>query len=225
MTDRIRLVLADDQAIVRGGYRLICQAAPEIEIVGEASDGHEAIALVDQLQPDVVVMDVRMPGMDGLTATERIVAKYGDASPRVVVLTTFENDEYVYGALRAGATSFLLKDTTPEEVIRAIQLASIGEVALSPSIIKRLLNRHVKASMFESSDEVLAMLTEREVEVFQYVAKGLSNTEIAGRLFIAERTVKGHVSAIFAKLSLTSRAQAVVYAYEHGLVQRWSSDT
>ncbi len=218
MAERIRLLLADDQAIVRSGCRLICQAAPEIDIVGEAANGREARELARTLGPDVIAMDVRMPDLDGISATEGILSDFGSDGPRIVILTTFDLDEYVYGALRAGATSFLLKDAPPEDVIRAIRLAANGEAMFAPSVTTKLIRRHVQPVAKRRGQVSDFGLTARENEVVRLIALAKSNAEIGQELCIAERTVKAHMSAILAKLQLRDRVQVVVFAYEQGLL-------
>jgi DNA-binding NarL/FixJ family response regulator len=215
----LRVLIADDQALVRAGFRMILDAAEGIEVVGEASDGEEATAAVRRLQPDVVLMDVRMPTMDGLEATRRIVAGNANA-PRVVMLTTFDIDEYVYSALRAGASGFLLKDVSPEQLVAAVRLVAAGDALLAPSIVRRLVERFATPAARPAStrDANLADLTAREREVLVLIARGLSNAELAEHLTLSEATVKTHVARILAKLGLRDRVQAVVLAYESGLV-------
>jgi DNA-binding NarL/FixJ family response regulator len=192
-------------------------------VVGEAADGDGAVRLVERHRPDVVLMDIRMPGVDGLTATRRIVAAATDPAraPRIIALTTFDLDEYVYAALQAGATGFLLKDVTPEQLVAAVRTASTGDALLAPSITRRLVERYARPALAEGSPvdgAALARLTAREREVFGLVARGMSNAEIAAALVVSEATVKTHVAGILAKLELRNRAQAVVFAYESGLV-------
>ena len=215
----IRVVLADDQALVRGGFRMILDAKDGIEVVGEAQDGREAAALVDRLAPDVVLMDVRMPEVDGLEATRQIVASGSPA--RIIVLTTYDADEYVFAALRAGASGFMLKDVRPAELVEAIHVVAGGDALLAPSVTRRLLDRF--ADTLPGPDAApppdLDELTEREVEVLRLVALALSNAEIAKRLVLTEATVKTHVSSVLRKLGLRDRVQAVVLAYDVGLVR------
>ncbi len=214
----IRVVLADDQALVRGGFRMILDAEPDLEVVAEASDGAEASTLVERLEPDVVLMDVRMPELDGIEATRRIVAS-GSAA-RVVVLTTYDADEYVFAALRAGASGFLLKDVRPPELVNAVRIVARGDALLAPTVTRRLLDR--LADNFHDGDTPavnLDELTERELEVLRLVALGLSNAEIATRLVVTEATVKTHVSSVLRKLRLRDRVQAVVLAYDLRLVR------
>jgi DNA-binding NarL/FixJ family response regulator len=212
----IRVLIADDQALMRTGFQMILDVQPDIEVVGQAIDGTDAIRHYERLTPDVVVMDVRMPSMDGIDATRRLTAL--DPPARVLILTTFDLDEYVYEALRAGASGFLLKDRPPEELVAAVRVIAAGEALLAPSVTRRLIEEFAKRAPTASRDE-LAELTDREREVLVLMARGLSNREIAGSLFVAETTVKTHVGRILGKLRLRDRAQAVVLAYESGLVQ------
>jgi DNA-binding NarL/FixJ family response regulator len=215
----IRTVLADDQALVRGGFRMILDAREDIEVVGEAGDGFEAVALVERLRPDVVLMDVRMPNLDGLEATRRIVAS---GSPtRVVILTTYDVDDFVYAALRAGASGFMLKDVRPAELVEAIRVVARGDALLAPSVTRRLLDRFADTlpAPGAAARPDLGELTERAVEVLRLVALALSNAEIAERLVVTEATVKTHVSSVLRKLGLRDRVQAVVLAYDVGLVR------
>jgi DNA-binding NarL/FixJ family response regulator len=211
----IRVLLADDQALVRAGFRMILKSEPGIEIAGEASDGADAVALARGLAPDVVLMDVRMPVMDGIEATRRIVD--GDAAPRVLVLTTFDLDEYVYEALRAGASGFLLKDAPEEQLVAGIRIVSDGGSLFAPAVTRRLVERF--AERRPAPTAALGELTSRELEVLRLVARGLSNAEIAGSLVVSEHTVKTHVAHILRKLDLRDRVQAVVLAYESGVVR------
>jgi DNA-binding NarL/FixJ family response regulator len=219
----IRVVLADDQALVRSGFRMILDARDDIEVVGEAGDGGEAVAVVERMQPDVVLMDVRMPDVDGLEATRRIVAS-GSAA-RVVVLTTYDIDDSVFAALRAGASGFMLKDVRPAELVDAIRVVARGDALLAPSVTRRLLDRFADLlpGPGATSAADLAELTQREVEVLRLVALALSNAEIAERLVLTEATVKTHVSSVLRKLGLRDRVQAVVLAYDAGLVRPRSS--
>ena len=213
-----RVVIADDQALVRIGFRMILTARG-IEVVGEAADGAEAVEAVRRLRPDVVLMDIRMPAMDGLEATRRILAETPDC--RVLMLTTFDLDRYVYAALAAGASGFLLKDVTPEHLANAVRLVNTGDALLAPSITRRLVERFAVSEHVQSQPAIhrdLAVLTPRELEVLTLMGHGLSNAELATELTLSEATVKTHVARIFAKLSLRDRAQAVVLAYETGLV-------
>lgn len=218
MTAPLRIVIADDQELVRAGFRMILNAEADLEVVGEACNGEDAIAAWRRLRPDIILMDVRMPVLDGLEATRRILAQ-GNGS-RIVMLTTFDLDEYVYTALQAGASGFLLKDVSPERLIAAIRLIASGEALLAPSITRRLVERFAApASAPVTSHQALTTLTPREAEVLKLMARGLSNAEIAGTLFLSEATVKTHVARILPKLGLRDRVQAVVFAYESGLVQ------
>jgi DNA-binding NarL/FixJ family response regulator len=214
----IRVLLADDQALVRSGFQMILSAQPEIEVVGEAEDGRQAIDLTKRLLPDVILMDVRMPTMDGLEATRRLVS-IGTAA-RILILTTFDLDEYVYEAIRAGASGFLLKDVRPPQLVEAIRVVAAGDALLAPAVTKRLLERFAE-TLHEPEDRepALATLTKRELDVLKLVAGGLSNAEIAERLFLSETTVKTHVSSLLRKLGLRDRVQAVVLAYEAGLAR------
>jgi len=213
----VRVVVADDQALVRSGFRMILDSRTDIDVVGEAADGSEAVALVAQVAPDVVLMDVRMPGMDGLEATRRIVAAGGPT--RVIVLTTYDVDDAVYAALRAGASGFLLKDARPTDLVEAVRVVARGDALLAPSVTRRLLDRFATAAPPSTSSAQLAGLTPREVEILRLVAQALSNAEIADRLVLSEATVKTHVSAMLRKLGLRDRVQAVVLAYDTGLVR------
>jgi DNA-binding NarL/FixJ family response regulator len=214
----IRVVVADDQALVRGGFRLILDAQPDIEVVGEAADGVEALERARALQPDVVLMDIRMPALDGLEATRRLLAD--TEPPRVLMLTTFDLDEYVYDALRAGASGFLLKDVRPEQLADAVRVVAAGDTLLAPTITRRLVEQHLRRPRPGSGiATALKSLTDRELDVLRLVARGQSNQQIADTLFLGESTVKTHLTHLFAKLDLRDRAQAVVLAYETGLVQ------
>jgi DNA-binding NarL/FixJ family response regulator len=218
----IRILLVDDQALVRAGFRMILDAEPEMEVVGEASDGREAVEQVRELRPDVVLMDIRMPELDGLEAARRILSGTSeDGAPKILMLTTFDLDEYVYEALRAGASGFLLKDTPPEQLVSAIHVIAEGEALLSPSITRRVISEFVKGNGPKPQAQFprLQDLTARELEVMKAIARGLSNAEIAKELFVSETTVKTHVARILMKLGLRDRVQAVVLAYEAGVVQ------
>jgi DNA-binding NarL/FixJ family response regulator len=218
----VRVVIADDQALVRGGFRMILDAKEDMEVVGEAGDGTEAVGLVERLRPDVALVDVRMPGVDGIEATRRIVGSGSGA--RIIILTTYDADEYVFAALRAGASGFLLKDVRPPDLVDAIRIVARGEALLAPSVTRRLLDRFAGALPdAEAAAPAMDDLTEREREVLRFVALALSNAEIAARLHLTEATVKTHVSSILRKLELRDRVQAVVYAYDVGLVRPRSS--
>ncbi|MEU8139220.1 response regulator transcription factor [Streptodolium elevatio] len=215
----IRLLIVDDQELIRTGLRLFLQTQDAFAVVGEAANGEQAIALARELQPDVVLMDIRMPHVDGIEATRRLHAAGITPSPRVLVLTTFDLDEYVFGALRAGASGFLLKDASRAHLVEAIHVVHDGEALLSPSITRRLIeNFATRAEPRPADTALVADLTPRERETLLLVARGLSNTEIAARLVVTEATVKSHVGSMFAKLGLRDRAQAVVFAYEHALI-------
>jgi len=212
----IRVLVADDQALMRTGFRMILDAQDDLEVVGEAIDGADAVRQFERLEPEVVVMDVRMPTMDGIEATRRLTQREPPA--RVLILTTFDLDEYVYEALRAGASGFLLKDRPPEELVAAVRVVASGDALLAPSVTRRLIEEFAKRAPKVSRDD-LAELTDREREVLVLIARGLSNAEIAKALFVAETTVKTHVGHVLTKLGLRDRAQAVVVAYESGVVQ------
>ena len=215
----IRVLLADDQALIRAGFRVLVEAAGDIEVAGEAVNGEQAVALARTERVDVVLMDIRMPGVDGLEATRLIAADDDLAGVKVIILTTFESDEYVYQALRSGASGFLVKDTEPEDLIRAIRVVARGDALLSPSVTRRLITDLAsKPHRPPARDPRLSRLTEREREVLSLVAEGLSNEEIARRLFLSPLTTKTHVSRILTKLEARDRAQLVVLAYESGLV-------
>ncbi len=218
----IRVVVADDQGMVRSGFSILLNAQPDIEVVGEAVNGQEAVTRAAELCPDVILMDVRMPVMDGLQATRQIAAAAGDgqSAPRVLVLTTFDLDDYVYEALRAGASGFLLKDASAGELAEAVRVVASGDALLAPGVTRRLIAEFARlGAPRAASRKNLEDLTERETEVLALVARGLSNAEIAAHLVVAEQTVKTHVSRILMKLALRDRAQAVVFAYESGLVR------
>jgi len=218
----IKVVIADDQALVRGGFRMILDAREDIDVAGEAADGVEAIALVAEHEPDVVLMDVRMPNVDGIEATLQIVASGSTA--RIIILTTHDVDEYVFAALRAGASGFLLKDVRPPDLVEAIRVVARGDALLAASVTRRLLDRFAAQLPDDAAKPAdLDELTERELEVLRLVALALSNAEIAARLVLTEATVKTHVSSVLRKLDLRDRVQAVVYAYDVGLVRPRSS--
>jgi DNA-binding NarL/FixJ family response regulator len=214
----IRVVIADDQALVRAGFRAILEAEADIEVVGEAADGASAVAQTRGERPDIVLMDIRMPGLDGIEATRLIAADERLAGVRVVILTTFETDEYVFDALRAGASGFLVKDTHPVDLLRAIHVVADGEALLSPSVTRRVISDVVARSTRTTPRPVLDDLTPREREILQLVASGLSNDEIADRLVISPATSKTHVSRVMGKLGARDRAQLVILGYESGLV-------
>ncbi len=213
----IRVLLADDQALVRGGFRMILEARDDFEVVGEAANGAEAVELAQRAQPDVILMDVRMPVLDGVEATRRLVASGSPA--RVLILTTFDLDEYVHAAIRAGASGFLLKDVEPEELVAAVRVVADGEALLAPSVTRRLLERFADTLPPEAPSPDLDALTSRELETLRLLAGGLSNAEIADQLVVTEATVKTHVSSVLRKLGVRDRVQAVVAAYDAGLVR------
>ena len=220
----VRVVLVDDQELVRTGFRMVLDAQPDIDVVGEAPDGIRAVELLRAITTDVVLMDVRMPRLDGIGATRRICADH--ANVKVIILTTFDLDEYAFAALRAGASGFMLKDAGPAQLVAAIRAVRSGDAVVAPSTTRRLLDRFVPhlPDADRVPDEGLALLTAREREVLLLVARGHPNTEIATRLFVTEATVKTHVGRILTKLHLRDRVQAVVYAYETGLVRRGQGD-
>jgi DNA-binding NarL/FixJ family response regulator len=215
----IRVVLADDQALVRAGFSALLAAEPDIDVVGEANDGTEAVTQVTRLEPDVVLMDIRMPGLDGLEATKQIVANPALAGVRVVILTTFDLDEYVFEALRIGASGFLVKDTEPVELIRGVRAVAAGDALLSPGVTRRLIAEFATRAKDPGHLPDLGHLTEREREVVGLVGQGLTNDEIAEKLFVSPATAKTHVSRAMIKLNARDRAQLVVFAYEAGLVR------
>jgi DNA-binding NarL/FixJ family response regulator len=214
----LKILLADDDAMVRAGLRAILNSEDDLTVIGEAADGAEAVTLASELQPDVVIMDIRMPNLDGLAATSKIV-EIGDAAPRVLVLTTFELDEYVFEALRAGASGFLLKRASPEDLVEAVRVVASGESLLFPPVMRLLVANY--AATDKQTDRLIAnveLLTEREREVLRLVARGKSNREIADELFVGHETVKSHVGSVLMKLEVQGRTQAVIAAYESGFV-------
>ena len=213
----IRVVIADDERLVRTGFRLILGSEPDLKVVGEATNGHEAVAIVRELHPDVVLMDIRMPDLDGIEATRRIVADPGEPGCRVLILTTFDLDEYVFAALRAGASGFVLKDAPADQLVAGVRTVAAGEALLAPSVTRRLIEEFARTAP-RSAPSGFDDLTAREVDVLKLMAKGLSNAEIATRLIIGEATVRTHVTRILRKLDLRDRVQAVVLAHETGLV-------
>jgi DNA-binding NarL/FixJ family response regulator len=214
----IRVLIVDDQALVRAGFRMILQAQPDFQVVGEAGDGQQAIEAVRSLRPDVVLMDIRMPGLDGIEATRRITSSGLPA--RVVILTTYDLDEYVFDALAAGATGFLLKHVPPEELVHGVRVAAAGDALLAPSVTRRLIEEFVKRQApVQPKAGVGESLTEREQEVLRLLARGLSNAEIAAQLHVGEATIKTHVAHLLDKLGLRDRVQAVIHAYEAGLIK------
>ncbi len=218
----IRVLICDDQALVRAGFRAILEAQSDVEVVGEAENGAEAVALAERRVPDVILMDIRMPVLDGVEATRRLAA---DGSPaRILVLTTFDLDEYVHAAIRAGASGFLLKDVTPAKLLEAIRVVAAGDALLAPSVTRRLLEQFATTlPQRDHSSQALAELTTRETEVLRLLAGGMSNAEIAAALVLSEATVKTHISSLLRKLGLRDRVQAVILAYESGLVRLGSA--
>jgi DNA-binding NarL/FixJ family response regulator len=213
----IRVLLVDDQELVRSGFKLILDLADGIEVVGEAADGRQAVALAKELDPHVVLMDVRMPELNGIEATQRL--QHAGVDARVLVLTTFDLDEYVYGALKAGASGFLLKDAPREQLVTAVRTVARGESLLAPAITQRLIERFVTRPAVADASPVLEELSQRELEVLRLMSGGLSNAEIAEQLIVGQATVKTHVAHILRKLAVRDRVQAVVFAYEHGIVE------
>ncbi len=215
-----RVLIVDDQSLVRAGFRMILESEPEIEVVGEAADGLTAVLAARETHPDVILMDVRMPNVDGLEATRRLL-EGKESGPRILILTTFDVDEYVYEALRAGASGFLLKDTPPEQLVEAIRIVAGGDALLSPVVTRRVIAEFVRRPPAAALQPAPGLddLTARELEILRLMARGLSNAEIAAEAFVSETTVKTHVARILMKLRLRDRVQAVVFAYEHGIVQ------
>jgi DNA-binding NarL/FixJ family response regulator len=213
----IRVLVADDQALVRAGFRMIVEDHEDMQVVAEAGDGAEAIGLAHRTLPHVVLMDIRMPNMDGIEATRRLTAQ--DSAPRVVILTTFDLDEYVYNALGAGASGFLLKDLPPAELVSAIRVVAQGDALLAPSVTRRLIEQFVRARPAAKAAQLLDGLSDRELEVLRLVAQGMSNAEIAGTLLLGESTIKTHVGHLLDKLGVRDRVQLAIYAYESGLAQ------
>jgi DNA-binding NarL/FixJ family response regulator len=210
----IRVLVVDDQSMVRAGFRLLLADEPDIEVVAEASNGHEAVSHAARMRPDVILMDIRMPELDGLEATRRILAT--DSGARILILTTFDLDDYVFEALRAGASGFVLKDDPPERLLAAVRTIAAGEALLSPTVTRRVI-RHFVGARHQAAPPGLAELTARELEVFELITRGLSNAEIGRELFISDTTVKTHVTRLLQKLGLRDRAQAIVLAYQSGL--------
>ena len=215
----IRVLIADDQAMVRAGFRMLLEAEPDIEVAGEAEDGAMAVSAVPNLKPDVVLMDIQMPVMDGLEATRQIVAMQDEVITRVLILTTFERDDYIFEALRAGASGFILKNASPEDLIAAIRVVAEGNALLAPSVTRRIIAEFAKQPIRKDYNDEIGHLTDREIQVLRLIARGKTNDEIASELIIGEATVKTHVSNLLTKLSLRDRVQVVVFAYESGIVQ------
>lgn len=215
----IRIVVVDDQELVRSGFQMILESEPDFEVVGHAADGNEAIQVIRLEKPDVVLMDVRMPNLDGVAATETLLAQGRDDDPKIIILTTFDLDEYVYNALKAGASGFLLKDTPPDDLANAVRVVATGDALLAPSITRRLIADFVSGAGTQvEPNPAFETLTERETEVLRLLARGFSNAEIATELIVGETTVKTHVGRVLMKLGVRDRVQAVVAAYESGLV-------
>ena len=214
----VRVVLVDDQALIRTGFKMILETEDDIEVVGEASDGEQAISMTRSVRPDVVLMDVQMPTMDGLEATGRIV-RDANIPSRIVILTTFERDDYVFEALRAGASGFLLKNAPSEELVHAVRVVAAGDALLAPSVTRKVIEGFIRRPAHRSNEVELRRLTERETEILQLLATGKSNSELAAHLLVGEGTVKTHVSSVLTKLGLRDRMQAVIFAYESGLIE------
>jgi DNA-binding NarL/FixJ family response regulator len=215
----IRVLLADDQAVVRAGFRTILAAEPDMEVVGEASDGAQAVRMARQLRPDIVLMDIRMPGVDGISATEALAGDDVEDPVTVLAVTTFDLDEYVFGALRGGASGFLLKDVEPDELVAAVRTVAEGHGLVAPQVTRRLIAEFARTRRPQPEQTLLDQLTEREHETLLWVARGLSNSEIADRLMVGPATIKTHVGNVLAKLQCRDRVQAVVFAYENGIVE------
>jgi DNA-binding NarL/FixJ family response regulator len=213
-----RVLIADDQQLVRAGFRVILELHPDIEVVGEAADGDEAVALATETAPDVVLMDIRMPGLDGIEATRRILTAGRELPPRVLILTTFDLDEYIYDALKAGASGFLLKDEPPHQMVQAVLTVGDGDALLSPIITRRLIEEFSNSRAPKTPSPEMDQLSARELEVLRLMARGMSNREIAEALYVGETTVKTHVARVLSKLGARDRVQAVVTAYESGVV-------
>ena len=218
----ISVLIVDDQAMVRAGFRMLLEAEPDVQVIGEAEDGAVAVTAVRSLKPDVVLMDIQMPVMDGLEATRHIISEQSKVPTRVLILTTFERDEYIFESLRSGASGFILKNAPPEDLVKAIRVVAEGDALLAPSVTRRIIAEFAKKPMTKTYEEEMKRLTEREIEVLRLVARGKTNEEIASELIIGESTVKTHVSNLLTKLDLRDRVQAVVFAYESGLVQSGS---
>ena len=221
----IRILIADDQSLVRTGFRMILDAEPDLDVVGEAVNGREAVDKAKAAKPDVILMDIRMPDLDGIEATRRIVAEGGEEAPKILMLTTFDLNEYVYEALRAGASGFLLKDVPAEQLADGVRVVAAGEALLAPSVTRRLLAEFAQVRPRDAAPPpAFEELTPRELEVFRLIARGLSNAEVAQELIVSETTVKTHVARVLMKLGLRDRIQAVVLAYESGIIQPGAED-
>ena len=214
----IRVLSVDDQALVRAGFRMILETQPDISVIGEAADGHDAVRLAQQWHPDVVLMDIRMPALDGIAATRLLAGPDAPRRTRVVILTTYDLDEYVFDALAAGASGFLLKDVPPEDLVHGVRLVAAGDALLAPSVTRRLIAEFARRHR-PAPDRSIGALTPRELEVLELVARGNSNAEIAQALYLSENTIKTHVTHVLDKLALRDRVQAVIYAYETGIVE------
>jgi DNA-binding NarL/FixJ family response regulator len=214
----VRVVLVDDQALIRTGFKMILETEDDIEVVGEASDGEQAVSMTRSVRPDVVLMDVQMPTMDGLEATGRIV-RDANIPSRIVILTTFERDDYVFEALRAGASGFLLKNAPSEELVHAVRVVAAGDALLAPSVTRKVIEGFIRRPAHRSNEVELRRLTERETEILKLLATGKSNSELAAHLFVGEGTIKTHVSSVLTKLGIRDRMQAVIFAYESGLIE------
>ena len=214
----VRVVLVDDQALIRTGFKMILETEDDIEVVGEASDGEQAISMARSVRPDVVLMDVQMPTMDGLEATGRIV-RDANIPSRIIILTTFERDDYIFEALRAGASGFLLKNAPSDELVHAVRVVAAGDALLAPSVTRKVIEGFIRRPAHGSNEVELRRLTERETEILQLLATGKSNSELAANLFVGEGTIKTHVSSVLTKLGLRDRMQAVIFAYESGLIE------
>jgi DNA-binding NarL/FixJ family response regulator len=217
----IRVILADDQQMVRAGFRMILESERDIEVIGEAEDGAQSVAEAAKLQPDLVLMDIQMPGMNGLEATRQIVKQSG-GKVKVLILTTFERDDYIFEALRAGASGFILKNASPEDLLEAVRVIAEGNALLAPSVTRRIIGEFARSPAQSNLKAELEKLTQREIDVLKLIARGKTNSEIAQELVVSEATVKTHVSNMLTKLDLRDRAQAVVFAYESGLIQAGS---
>ena len=215
----IRVLLADDQAMVRAGFRMILEMQDDMEVVGEAADGAETIAAVKKLKPDIVLMDIQMPGMDGLEATRRIIEMHDEVPTKVLILTTFERDDYIFEALRTGACGFLLKNATPEDLVAGIRVVAEGNALLAPSVTRRVIAKFAHKPKPQDYTDEINSLTSREIDILKSVARGRTNAEIAEELFIGEATVRTHVSNLLGKLNLRDRVQIVAFAYESGIIQ------
>ncbi len=214
----IKVVLVDDQALIRTGFKMILESEGDIDVVGETSDGEQAIAMARSVRPDIILMDVQMPKMDGLEATGRI-ARDQSIPSRIIILTTFEREDYVFEGLRAGASGFLLKNSPPEELVHAVRVVAVGDALLAPSVTRKVIEEFIQRPARKSNEVELQRLTERETEILRLLASGKSNSELASHLFVGEGTIKTHISNVLTKLGLRDRMQAVIFAYESGLIE------